>query len=85
MACNCVEQRCNICGRKLGLNVSPIKKYCNTCRKKKNREFNRVKCARAYYKRKIRRTYDDLKIPLILSPYFVEQNKIEVKMRYGLR
>ena len=84
MTHNCVEQRCEICGIRLGLDVSPIKKYCNKCRKEKDRESNRVKCARNYYKRKLRKTYDFLKISIIQSPYFIEQNKIEIKLRNQL-
>lgn len=82
---NRVEQRCDVCGINLGADVSPIKRYCNSCRKKKDSEYNRIKCARNYYKRKLRKTYDFLKIPIIQSPYFVERNKIEVKVRNELR
>lgn len=82
---NCVEQVCNDCGDNLGLDVSPTKRYCNLCRKKRDRKYNKIRCGKNYYKRKLRKTYDFLKIPIIQSPYFVEQKKIEVKLRSELR
>ena len=82
---NCVERACTDCRIPLGLDVSPTKLYCDSCREERHREYNKRKCARNYYKRKIRKTYDFLKIPIIQSPYFVEQNKIELKVRNELR
>lgn len=64
---------CVCCGKPFSVNDPDYKQYCKCCIKIHRRETSKIRSYKKRYKKKLRNFYDFQKIPLIQSPYFIDE------------
>jgi len=69
---------CVKCFRRFGASISSHKLYCDDCYKIRLVGKRRAMYNRRVYRKTLRKFYDFQKIPLILSPYFIESIDTEI-------